>query len=132
MDQKLKLKVFPGTVLYCMYILHILHGSETEAESVSGYSSVLYIYFTYVYCMDQKLKLKVVPGTVCTVYISFLEANYLILLHFFQPVYRFYIYQMFFNSTVYSGILVLVGLPKLLTTILSYSYSGCKKAYSKQ
>ena len=47
MDQKLKLKVFPGTVLYCMYILHILHGSETEAESVSGYSSVLYIYFTY-------------------------------------------------------------------------------------
>ena len=73
--------------------------------------------------MDQKQKLKVVPGTVCTVYISFLEANYLILLHFFQPVYRFYIYQMFFNSTVYSGILVLVGLPKLLTTILSYSYT---------
>ena len=96
MDQKLKLKVFPGTVLYCMYIIHILHGSETEAEGVSGYS---------------------------TVYISFLEANYLILLHFFQPVYRFYIYQMFFNSTVYSGILVLVGLPKLLTTILSYSYT---------
>ena len=115
MDQKQKLKVFPGTVLYCIYILHILHGSETEAEGVSGYSTVLYVYFTYtawirnrswkcfrvqyctvyifyIYLMDQKLKLKVFPGTVCTVYISFLEANYLILLHFFQPVYRFYIY----------------------------------------